>query len=201
MTCLALIRHGPTAWNEVGRVQGQSDVPLSARGRALVTTWRLPAELAGFDWLASPLRRARETATILGAPPPLATDARLAEMHWGAWEGETLAYLRARYGDEMIRNEARGLDFRTAGGESYRELRARVRDLLAALAAAGRPTLAVTHKGVIRAVLSLATGWEMRDKPPCTLVWTAAHLFTLAGDGTPAVARLNLPLGGEERDW
>lgn len=201
MTHLALIRHGPTAWNEAGRVQGQSDVPLSARGRALVTGWRLPAALAGFDWLTSPLRRARETATILGAPPALTTDARLAEMYWGAWEGETLASLRARYGDEMIRNEALGLDFRAAGGESYREVRARVRDLLAVLATAGRPTLAVTHKGVIRAVLSLATGWEMRDKPPCKLVWTAAHLFTLAGDGTPTVARLNLSLGGEERDW
>jgi len=48
VTRLALIRHGPTAWNEVGRVQGQSDVPLSARGRALVGAWRLPATLAGF---------------------------------------------------------------------------------------------------------------------------------------------------------
>ncbi|MGY9107125.1 MAG: histidine phosphatase family protein, partial [Alphaproteobacteria bacterium] len=30
MTLLALIRHGATAWNEQGIVQGRNDVPLSA---------------------------------------------------------------------------------------------------------------------------------------------------------------------------
>ena len=49
MTLLALIRHGPTEWNENGLVQGRSDIPLSDRGRAKVTQWRLPDMLAGFD--------------------------------------------------------------------------------------------------------------------------------------------------------
>jgi broad specificity phosphatase PhoE len=66
--------------------------------------------------------------------------------------------------------------------------------LLAEIARSGHPTAAITHKGVIRAVLALATGWDMRDKPPHRLSWAAAHLFRLDPAGWPAVERLNLPL-------
>ncbi len=61
-------------------------------------------------------------------------------------------------------------------------------------AAPGRPTAAITHNGVIRAVFSLATGWDMRGKPPARLRWPAAQLFRLDRDGRPAVERLNLAL-------
>ena len=57
MTPLALIRHGPTEWNEIGRIQGQSDVSLSANGRRQVAEWCLPPRLADFAWIASPLKR------------------------------------------------------------------------------------------------------------------------------------------------
>ena len=193
MTRLALIRHGSTAWNESGRVQGQSDVPLSPAGRETVERWRPPPEVRAFEWVTSPLVRAAETATLLGAAAARA-EPRLMEMHWGAWEGETLAALRARYGEQMVENEARGLDFRAPRGESPRALQARLRPWLAEVAAAGRPTVAVTHKGVIRAVMALATGWDMTGKPPARLDWAACHLFTLAADGAPSVACLNLPL-------
>jgi broad specificity phosphatase PhoE len=71
----------------------------------------------------------------------------------------------------------------------------RVMPLLAEIARSARPTAAITHKGVIRAVLSLATGWGMKDKPPYRLSWSAAQLFRLDAAGRPSVARLNLPLG------
>ena len=54
---LAVLRHGPTQWNTDGRMQGRSDIALSPEGRALVTTWRLPAEVHGFDVITSPLIR------------------------------------------------------------------------------------------------------------------------------------------------
>jgi probable phosphoglycerate mutase len=66
--------------------------------------------------------------------------------------------------------------------------------LLAEIAHSARPTAAITHKGVIRAVLSLATGWDMKDKPPHRLSWSSAQLFRLDAAGQPSVARLNLPL-------
>lgn len=190
MTLLALIRHMPTAWNAAGRLQGSEDVPLP--GDAM-PQWQLPAELDGFRWMTSPLRRAIDTARRLGIAEPI-IEPRLAEMDWGLWEGETLAGLRMRLGQDMAANEAAGLDFRPPGGESPRDVQARVMPLLTEIARAGRPTAAVTHKGVIRAVLALATGWDMRDKPPHRLSWSAAHLFRLDADGRPGIARLNLPL-------
>ncbi len=193
MTPLALIRHGTTDWGEAGLIQGRADRPLSAAGRAQVAVWRVPAELAGFEWLASPLRRARESAELLLSRAAQA-DPAFTEMAWGTWEGEALATLRRALGAAVSKNEARGLDFRPPGGESPREVQARLIPRLAAIARAGRPTAAITHKGVIRAVLGLATGWDFRGKPPTRLDWSCAHLFALDAGGRPRIARLNIAL-------
>jgi broad specificity phosphatase PhoE len=190
VTLLALIRHMPTEWNAAGRLQGREDLPLA---EDTAPDWRVPAELDGFRWLTSPLRRAVDTARRLGIAEAV-VEPRLTEMRWGAWEGETLAGLRARLGTEMEMAEAAGLDLRPPGGESPREVQARVMPLLAEIAHSARPTAAITHKGVIRAVLSLATGWDMKDKPPYRLSWSSAQLFRLDAAGRPSVARLNLPL-------
>jgi broad specificity phosphatase PhoE len=190
VTLLALIRHMPTEWNAAGRLQGNEDVPLATDS---APQWRVPSELDGFRWLTSPLRRAIDTARLLGVAEPT-VEPRLTEMRWGEWEGETLAGMRARLGPDMAANEAKGLDFRLPGGESPREVKGRLTPLLAEIARDGRPTAAVTHKGVIRAVLALATGWDMRDKPPHRLDWSAAQLFRLDAEGRPRIARLNVPL-------
>lgn len=196
MTVIALIRHGETAWNETGLVQSHSDIPLSERGREKVQGWRVPDVLAGFDWIASPLVRASETAAIL-AGGPVATDARLVEMNWAVWEGRTLDDLRSEIGDLRAAWEAGGLDFRAPGGESPREVQARLRPFLVERAAADRPTAVVCHRGVIRAVYALAIGWDMKSRPPKRLDDAAAHLFRLAPDGAPTVERLDIPLDHE----
>jgi len=189
VTLLALIRHMPTEWNAAGRLQGREDLPLAEDA---APDWLVPAELDGFLWLTSPLRRAIDTAHRLGIEPVI--EPRLTEMGWGAWEGDTLAGLRVRLGTAMAMAEAAGLDLQPPGGESPREVQARVMPLLAEIAHSDRPTAAITHKGVIRAVLSLATGWDMTDKPPYRLSWSSAQLFRLDAAGQPSVARLNLPL-------
>jgi len=193
MTLLALIRHGETEWNESGLVQSRSDVPLSERGRAEVRRWQSPDVLAGFEWVASPLVRALETAEILSGGP-VATDNRLVEMDWAVWEGRTLDDLRAEIGNLRSAWEAGGLDFRAPGGESPREVQARLRPFMAERAAAGRPTVAVCHRGVIRAVYALAIGWDMKSSPPRRLADGAVHLFRLDAEGSPVVERLDIPL-------
>lgn len=193
MTVLVLIRHGPTEWNATGRVQGRTDVPLSEAGRARVRSWRVPPPLLEHHWLASPLARARETAEILSGRAP-ALEPRLAEMHWGEWEGETLANLRARYGDDMVENEAKGLDFRAASGESPREVCARLAAFFTEHARLGQDTVAVSHKGVIRAALALATGWDMTGEAPAELDWDCAHAFRLDARGGIQPVRLNISL-------
>jgi probable phosphoglycerate mutase len=185
---LALLRHADTAWSAAGRIQGRSDIPLSDAGRAAVRAFKLPPEWAGVRVVSSPLARCVETAALLGAP--LAErEPRLAEMSWGAWEGRHLADIRAELAGAMEENEARGWDFRPHGGESPREVLARVRTWLATLR---EPTLAITHRGVIRAVFAAASGWDLRGKPPVRLDWSALHLFSVGGDGTPSIERLNV---------
>jgi probable phosphoglycerate mutase len=181
---IVLIRHGPTPWNEEGRMQGRSDIPLSAAGRDQVRGWQIPQSWTAARWLSSPLCRATETAALL-TDRPVAIEPRLIEMDWGDWEGRTLAELRAEAPEAMAANEARGLDFRPADGESPREVRARVESLLADLC---EDVVCVTHKGVIRAALSLATGWDMRSKPPLRLAHDAALVL---GPSGPAVHRMS----------
>ncbi len=193
MTLLALIRHGPTAWNREKRNQGRTDIPLDTDGRATVARWRLPPDLAGARLIASPLARAVETAALLAGRPP-EIEARLIEMDWGAWEGRTTEELRATLGPAMQANEDRGLDFRPDDGESPRDVQTRLRPWLAEIAARGETTVAVAHNGVIRAVTALAWNWNMLGKPPVKLRRGAAHLFDLDHAGQPTVRALNVPL-------
>ena len=190
MTPVLLVRHGPTDWNERGRIQGRADPALSRRGRIEVAGWRLPAAWADARVLSSPLRRARETAALLSRQPPVVDD-RLIEMDWGAWQGQRLADLRAGAPAAMAANEAGGLDFRPPGGESPREVCARVQALLGELAADPRPVVAVCHKGVIRAALALASGWDMRSRPPLRIGRDRGCVLLCHGDdrvelGAPA---------------
>ena len=195
MVELTVIRHGPTAWTEAGRIQGQHDEPLSPAGRDAVPDWHLPPHLADQLWVSSPLRRCCETAALLGHTAA-AVEPRLIEMHWGSWEGRTLADLRRALGPAFKANERRGLDFRPVAGESPREVQRRLAPWLAAVAMAGRATVAVSHKGVIRALYAMASGWDMVGAPVQELAWDCAHGFAVASDGTPRVARLNIPMTG-----
>jgi probable phosphoglycerate mutase len=190
---VVLIRHGPTAWNEEQRLQGATDVPLSDNGREIVSRWRVPPPVDRYKWVCSPLRRAAETAVLLGAGD-YEIEPRLVEMNYGNWEGSRLGDLRAALGDEMAENEARGLDFRPDGGENPREVQQRLGSWLMDVAKLGRPTVAVTHHGVLRALYSMATGWDMAAPLPEKFQWGAMHCFRVAGDGQASVQRINVSI-------
>jgi probable phosphoglycerate mutase len=76
----------------------------------------------------------------------------------------------------------------------------RLRPWLAALAADGQDTVAVSHKGVIRVVLAMATGWDMKDRQPLKLDWQSMHFFRARADGSAAIEGLNVPLVTAPRD-
>ncbi|MEP6658047.1 MAG: histidine phosphatase family protein [Betaproteobacteria bacterium] len=196
---LSVIRHGSTAWNEQGLMQGRRDEPLSALGRAQVSAWRWPAALATpVRWYSSPLRRAVETARLLGGRDPQRENA-LIEMDWGAWEGFALDTLRAHFNPEFARNEALGLDFQPPGGESPRHVLIRVQRWLAGVSRDTSPAVAVTHNGVLRAILAAATGWDMTVKPPLKLHTNAVHQFSVSDDGSLTVLECNIALAAGAR--
>ncbi len=192
---ILVLRHGPTPWNEEGRIQGLTDVALSKTGVSLVKRWCLPKETVSWKTYTSPLARTRQTAELLGLQNIQSED-RLAEMDWGRWEGESLSNLRARLGKAMMDNEARGRDFRPPEGESPRDVQERIRPFLSDLADRGEAAILVTHKGVLRALYALATDWDMASKPTEKLRDHHAHLFLLRQKqaGMPEVSRLNIPL-------
>ena len=197
MSALFLLRHGPTEWAAARRLQGRSDIPLSAAGRSVVETWRLPDRAVRCAWLSSPLCRCTETAEILYRryhPTRAArTEPRLTEMSFGEWEGRTLTELRSIHGPVMTEWEGRGLDFHAPGGESPRDVQNRLQPWLEELIADEGDILAITHKGVMRALYARASGWDMRGKPPQRLADNAIHAFELDRSGI-RIGRLNISL-------
>ncbi len=191
MTYILVIRHAVTDWNAQGRIQGRTDVPLSDAGRTAAMTWKLPAGAHSIRWFASPLQRTMDTAREVGLS--FEAEPRLAEMAWGEWEGKTLKELRDS-GALTPAMEALGLDFRPPGGETPREVQHRVRPWLTEVAQSRKPAGAVTHQGVLRAIYALATGWDMKSKPPVKMVDACAQCFMLDPAGTPRAALLNIKL-------
>ena len=128
---------------------------------------------------SSPLARAVETAALLGLGTPV-LDRRLMEMSWGEWEGETRASVAAADPNGVARREAGGPDFRPPGGESPHEVQARVVEWARSAARWQSGVVAITHKGVIKATLGLACGWDLTGKDPVRLDWSRAHRFRFA---------------------
>jgi probable phosphoglycerate mutase len=190
MTLVALLRHAPTAWNLERRMQGRRDLALTPTAQAEYAIRRIPDRCPRFRVFTSPLSRARQTAALLGLAATV--EPRLVEMDWGRYEGQTIAALREDPGFAL--NESRGLDFQPPGGESPRTVQARLKPLLAEIAASHEPTLCVTHRGVIRAVYALARDWPMVGRPPDKLAPDALQIFALDDAGRPSIAQLNLAL-------
>jgi len=159
------IRHGETDWNVEGRLQGSRDIALNARGRAQGARCgeilrelfaRAGRDPAAYDYVSSPLLRARETMEILRSeigldPSAYGIDDRLAEIAYGEWEGFTLAEIQARDPGVLQRRECDKWDFRPPGGESYREVAQRV---AAWYATVTRDTVIAAHGGVARALMA-----------------------------------------------
>ncbi|HEU0221850.1 MAG TPA: histidine phosphatase family protein [Paracoccaceae bacterium] len=193
MTRIALLRHFPTYWNEEGRLQGRTDVPLTPAARAELARLRLPGGWRGLPIVASPLARARETARALSEGAAFRTEEHLVEMDFGEWEGQIGAELLADPACAYRPVEEWGWDFRPPGGESPREMAARLRPLLAELAWAG-PHVIVTHRGVMRCLLALASGWAYAGPPPFAMKRAALHEITLGPDGMPIGPHSPIPL-------
>ena len=185
----AILRHAPTEWNALGRLQGLTDTCLSPEGEAAARSWRLPAPADGWKRMCSPLQRARRTAELVQPSMPVSIASALREMSFGIWEGRTVKELRAEGGETFAAAEAQGLDFQPPGGESPRTTMARIAGWASTLE---EPVVAVSHKAAIRALLALATGWNMLGRPPHKLDWRSVHFFVV-DDGKVAIERLNVP--------
>lgn len=190
---IAFLRHGPTEWNDEGRIQGRIDMPLSEAGRRKMAALRPPSGFETARAYVSPLLRARETAQLLGLTD-VTVDERLSEHYWGLWEGLTREEILARDGANAFLRAGHGIDFRPQGGESTRDLLARVGAFLRDVAKDESDAIAVAHRGILRSAYALATGWDMATPMPAKLDLTTALILTLQQDGTAQLLELNAPL-------
>jgi len=166
MPVLYYVRHGETDFNSEGRLQGRRDTVLNAHGRRqaaecgallhdlFVRDRRRPGD---FEYVSSPLKRARETMEILRAtlglePHDYEIDARLIEIAYGEWEGLTLPEIEARNAGILMQRDRDKWDFAPPGGESYRQLATRIDDWYRSLT---RDTVVAAHGGGVRALMAL----------------------------------------------
>jgi broad specificity phosphatase PhoE len=162
MTPLLLyIRHGETDWNAESRLQGQRDIPINATGRVQarrcgeILRELILREGGAFDFVSSPLGRARETMEIARAtlgldPRAYRIDERLKEISFGAWEGFTLDELRRTSPEAVAAREHGKWAFTPPAAESYATMSVRVRDWHCSLT---QNTVAVAHGGTLRGLI------------------------------------------------
>ena len=135
-----VLRHGETLWNVEGRLQGQKDSPLTLRGIAQARAvagllYEMLDEPSAFEFVASPLARTWQTAVIvcqtLGLDcGTIRFEPRLAEHHYGVWEGLTWQEIEAGFPDLWAQRQADRWAFQVPGGESYALVALRIREWL-----------------------------------------------------------------------
>jgi broad specificity phosphatase PhoE len=167
---IVFIRHGETAFNASGRLQGQRDIPLNARGREQASSVgrflrdSFGAEMARLDaagaFWASPLSRTRETIELarraIGlAPQTYKVDVRLEELTFGTWEGLTWAEVERIDPAGLAARKADKWGFAPPDGESYESLTKRVETWLQER---DRDCFIAAHGGVGRALMVLIAG-------------------------------------------
>jgi probable phosphoglycerate mutase len=162
-TRLCLVRHGETAWNAEGRVQGQLDIPLSpvGLGQAKAVASALKGE--SFDAVySSDLVRVRQTAqpTAEQLKKNVLLDERLRERHYGVFQSITYAEAKERFPQDYAQFRAKDLDFDFETGESLRAFNARSLAMIDELVKKnpGRKLLVFTHGGVLECIYRHATG-------------------------------------------
>lgn len=156
---IVLVRHGRTALNASGRLQGRVDEPLDAVGRdqAERVATRLSPLLVENDLvISSPLVRARTTAEALGRS--IDVDERWIEMSYGVYDGVRQSDVAA----DVWSTWRRDPHFAPDGGESLIEVTARVHRACDELReqALDRRIVVVSHVSPIKAAIAWALGTD-----------------------------------------
>lgn len=153
MMILGLIRHGQTDWNRLGKIQGQTDIPLNEEGKKQakrLADYLQQGEIAWDAIYSSDLERAHLTADIIRESLQLTgvrLDPRLRERAFGLAEGLTAAEREGRFGGDLTQ----------AGCEPEADILLRGQRFLDEIKVteAGKHVLIVSHGAFLKRLLSL----------------------------------------------
>ena len=192
-TRVIAIRHGETAWNVDGRIQGQLDIPLNETGRWQAHRLALAVAEEGIDAVySSDLLRAWQTAQAVahGTRRAIVADTGLRERGFGIFEGLTFDEIARRWPEQSQRWRRRDPEFGAEGGEVLRDFYARSVATATRLASAhpGQTIALVAHGGVMdclyrtasRVALDAPRSWQLVNASINRLLYTPEG-FTLIG--------------------
>jgi broad specificity phosphatase PhoE len=175
---LILARHGRTAANAQGLLQGRMDLPLDEVGREQAR--KIAVALASVDIvISSPLRRAVETAEALGKP--IEIDDRWIEMDFGDLDGQR----RQDIDPAIWIRLQRDVHYQPEGGESLANMMLRVTPALdELLARSERENIAVfSHVMPIKAAFSHVLHIGMETAPRTYLDQASLTRMTMTPGG------------------
>jgi 2,3-bisphosphoglycerate-dependent phosphoglycerate mutase len=171
MTKLLLVRHGRTAWNAEGRIQGQMDIALDAVGGQQAR--QVAGRVHGLHLDAiytSPLRRARETAEAIGArlSLPVTCDDRLMEYHFGVVSGLTWGEVVAQHPELVRRWADDAWAVPIEGSEGRMNFAARVKAAMDDLIARhpDQHVAVIAHGGTFNVYLAKMLGLDLKRRHP-----------------------------------
>jgi broad specificity phosphatase PhoE len=153
---LILIRHGETLWNKEGRVQGTSDIELSAAGKKQAELLALSLKDHPIKTIhASPLKRAYQTAEIINTFHHLDIQLHsdLMEMNQGDFEGFSFKELMASKKEFLRKWISDPASVKIPNGESLSELQNRAWRITEEIIGKSQNALIVSHNFTIAAIL------------------------------------------------
>jgi len=188
MTEIWFIRHGETAWNREGRLQGWQDISLNEAGQsqAAQLAKHLGSTTDTFDALySSDLRRAYETAEQISTHTALRirTEPGLRERGFGILEGLDLARIDELSPDAAAARTSRDPNLPIEGGESLGQFQARIIATVDDIAHrhSGERILAVAHGGVLDIIWRRASGVDLAGPRPVPLLNASINRIAIDG--------------------
>ncbi|WP_239014583.1 histidine phosphatase family protein [Archangium violaceum] len=199
VTRMVLVRHGQPVEETRGRCYGRLDVGLSSTGvMQAERAARFLAEAPLLRIYTSPRQRARESAAPLAELKGMAVDTEDAfrEIDFGLFEGLTYEEAEKRYPEVYAQWMAHPARVRFPEGESYSEMRERVRSAGRELRTrhAGETFVLVSHGGVNRTLLAEALGMPDDNLFRLEQGYAAVNIIDFYGD-EPIVKMMNVTFG------
>jgi 2,3-bisphosphoglycerate-dependent phosphoglycerate mutase len=199
MPYLVLVRHGQSAWNELGQWTGLTDVELTEKGRAEA---RAAAQtLEGITFGAahtSSLKRAQDTLSEimqeLGQTEVEAkTSAALDERDYGDLTGKNKWQVRDEHGEEKFRQWRRSWDYPVPGGETLKDVHDRAvpyyeKHILADLRA-GKNVIVSAHGNTLRALVKHLENIAEADIPALEIGTGEVYLYEIEPETGRVIAK------------
>ena len=190
-TRIVLIRHGQTESNLAGKVQGQTDTPLTGLGVYQAQRAGQRFQKGGINHLySSDLGRAVATAEIISHYTGLSVqrDSRFKEIHFGVAEGSTWREMVETHPQVAQRWRDHQSDARYPEGESRAEAIERVQQGFRELHEChpGDSVGIVTHGGILAAVFAWALGIPDGIRPRCQIQNASVNVIRI-GNGLPKI--------------